>query len=673
MNLSELGVALRSYDAEALATLANPGLLRRARRDLEGGKIAFQSLADETAHLAVDGHKVSIDANGPQTARCDCPASGICRHRIAAVLFLQQAVEAVEAHPEQDQPTADPAASLAAISLDAARKFAGRAGWRAALELLDKVKGVERRDTSIAVSFDGLEGEVLILGGQGMGGIVSKAGKAAKKAYHAAAVIAARRHFGLPEEGLEEEPSPPGSFRSNATISSPDPAFLSQIESALAECTRIGFTLAPEALEETLFALSVSSRADALPRLAAILRGLAAQLRLKRTRALAFDAHRLLESLAIAHALIRAAAKLAPEDDGFVKIAGQVRREYHTVHELELVGCGADVWRTASGARGVTGHFVDPVEGKFYTASLARGAGQDPGFDPQLAYGQQALWQAAPLAVLAHARIRLCGVGVAGDGRLSAGSDVRAEIVERSVHPADAFAPIHHDWDELQLLLRERFGLGISADGQAQMILIAPADSGRPFFDELAQRLVWPVRDNAGRWLALTLDHDENASGAIERLESEMRGSWRGIVLLRAVQTGGRITLSPVTLFGKGIPLDLTVRSAQRGRTDEKDRLSWLRRLAPSRGQILVERAPQPSSRAIESAFSHVLDRLEAGETLARLSDDSRAAHAARLTAYGMSNLGALMQKAEAGAGALAAAYGLLIARQQRISLPWLD
>ncbi len=451
------------------------------------------------------------------------------------------------------------------------------------------------------------------------------------------------------------------------STTAPDPQFLARVQRALVDCAALGFNLAPLPLEESLFALSVSSRADALPRLASLLRSIAAQMRLRRQRSFAFDAGLMLELLATAHALSRAVAKADPADPHFATLAGQVRREYIPLGDVELVGCGAEIWRTKGGARGVTVHLLDEGCGRFHAISLARGPGQEPLFDPRAAFYQQAVWQVGPLAELAHARIALTGAGAAADGRLSAGQDVRARIIDKSALPPGAYG--HNDWEELRIALAEGFALGLAATGQPQMVLLYPSDSARPSFDELAQRLIWPLRDAEGRWLAVMLDHDERGSTAIENLQKALGRGWRGTVLAKARLAGESVELVPVTLLGDGDPIDLTVPPQYMARGKQGDLRSWLLRLRPDPGRNLQFVQPSPSARAIGEAWRHLLDRLEAGPQLARLLDDKRAAHAARLSDYGLMRLSELLCATDEGEALLAAGYALLVARRQRLGL----
>lgn len=678
----ELALAMAAFDDQALATLANTGLLRRAQRDLDKGKAELTGVDGDTAKLSIDGAQVTIGVAGPAQASCDCSAAGTCRHRLAAALLLRSlatAEENTDSNEEAvDEPT-DPLEWLSAITLDAARKFAGRPGWRAALEIVAEASAVEASETSIAVRFDILDEAVLILRGQGMEGIVSKASKARRKSYHAAALLAARDHLGLPIETAEDQADAPAPSKSGLP-SLPDPQFLERVRDNLEDCIQLGFNLAPLTLEESLFQLSVSSRADALPRLSAILRAIAAQMRLRRQRSFEFDASGMLELVASAYALSHAVQREGLELAEYVRLAGETRRSYTQLTDIELVGCGAEVWRSGTGARGVTGHFFAPEAGAFYSVALARGAGQDPAFVPREAYAQHSIWQAGTLETMAHAHIRLHGAGVADGGRLSSGKNARAEVLSAGATPDPDWPQTHSHWPGLQDDLANRFGLGVEANGQPQMALIRPSQVARPQFDELAQQLVWPVMDADGRWIALTIDHDEQSQWAIAEVEKQIQRKWHGIMLVRAEQVGEGLSLSPVTLFDGPKPIDLTLLRPAfdwRGKKIEKpDILGWLQRLRPDPGKALQMAQQTRSDQAVIDAWRHLLDRLEAGASLARMLDEKTAATAARLTDYGLANVSGrvakLLGNSQGNAAALKAAYALLVARQQRRSLPYL-
>ncbi len=660
-----LRAGLAAFDDAALATLANPGLVRRAHRDVEEGKLRLVSAGDGKAAVEADGQLVTLDARGPRAADCACKSVAICRHRIAAVLFLQGlddsatgAGEAAEALPGSED-------ILTALDLAALERWSGKAGWRAALELVETVQQVEPSPNAISVAFAELDDPVRILRDQGFDGIVSKAVKARVKAYHAAAVLAAHRHFGatLPEP-VEEEVLP-----AEVEI---DPAFLRRVAASLGEVATLGFNLAPLPLEESLFELSVSSRADSLPRLAMMLRAIAAQLRLRRQRALAFDSDRMLELAATAFALTRALAGADP--DRRISLAGKVRRGFVPAAPPRPVGCGGERWRTDTGARGVTAWFVEPETGRWLSTTLARGAGQDPAFAPAEAWRAQAMWQSEPLAVLAHARIALDGSRVSADDRLSAPASARAVITDRNVRPNPAWAGIVREWKDLRETWLRQTGLGLDAGDAAVACLLSPSAVGLPYFDDLAQQLVWPVRDTAGGRLGLTLDHEEPVATAIEALEANVRSGWAGMVLVRLVRAGELLEARPITLFGDGDPVDLSLwrRPYVRGGRQPGDAVrDWLERLRASGARRFVRRPRGGTEAALAGAWRQLLDRAEIGPALAQ-SLGGLAAHADRLDNHGLPALAALMRGAQDAPTLLIAAYGLLVARQQRCGAPLL-
>lgn len=659
-----LRAALAAFDDAALATLANPGLVRRAHRDVEEGKVRLVSAAAGRAEIEADGHLVVLDARGAKAAPCACKSVAVCRHRLAAVVFVRDGAAGSDASGAEslpDEAPADPASILADCDPDRLAKWAGKAGWRAALELAPTASAVEPSANAIAVIFPDVEGPVLILRGQGFDGIVSKASKARAKAYHAAAVLAARAHFGeslpLAEAEAEVEDAGPAPV---------DPAFLARIAGALEEVAMLGMNLAPLPLEESLFELSVSSRADALPRLASILRAIAAQMRLRRGRALDFDPDRMLELAATAFALVRALERGEPERRA--ALAGKVRRAYSGSEPLELVGCGAERWTTPAGARGVTAWFYEQTSDQWLSTSLARGPGQDPGFSPREAWQHQPYWSAESLAALSHAAFTLTGANRSADNRLSAPAAAVAAIGARKVAPDPAWPGLVRHWPDLRERWLAQVGLGIDTGEQAAVALIAPSAIAPAFFDDLAQQLVWPVRDIAGQWLALTLDHEEPVSTAIVALEANVRTGWQGMVLVRIERQGERLAARPITLFGAEEPVDLTLwqRPWWPSAKDGGAMRGWLERLRQVGARRFEVQPRSTTDAALAKAWRHVIDLAEIGPSLARTLDHQRAAHAERLERLGMVRLADLLRAADDNAGLLAAAYGLMLARQQR-------
>lgn len=665
-----LTASLAAFDDAALATLANPGLVRRARRDVEEGKVSLAGVAGDHADLLADGQAVRIDVRGPKAATCACKSAAMCRHRIAAVLFLQTAPAASAESPAAPD-AADPREVIAALDLAALERWAGKASWRAAREIAGDARVEDAQPHAVAVRLDGLDDPVLILRGQGPDGIVSKAPKARQKAMHAAAVLAARRHFGLAAPAEAELPEAAAASAGPPDL---DPAFLARVATALGEAARLGFNLAPAPIEEALFELSVSSRADSLPRLASLLRAIAAQMRLRRARALAFDPDAMLELAATALALTRALG--AEKGERRTALAGRVRRDFVPAPRLELIGCGGESWRNTAGARGATAWFVEPATGRWLSTTLARGPGQDPRFLPAEAWRSQSLWQAGPLAELAHARFTLEGANIAADGRLSAPADARATIAERQARPAPDSDYLISDWARLQAHYVEQAGLGLDEQPGPVACLLSPALATPPYFDDLAQQLVWPWCDHAGNWLALTLDHDELAPQPIAAIEALVRGEWRGTALVKLTRDGDRLTAAPMTLFSaqasQSEAVDLAFWRPPYNPKAKSTMTGWLEKLRARRERRFGAAPRSAGAAALAEAWRCLLDSLEGGPGMAGTFAPRLQAHAGRLDDLGLPTAAAALRGADGGEGALAAAYTVMVARQQRCAPPLL-
>lgn len=122
---------LLALTPDALAALANRGLVKRAAKDLDAGTVPTVDLAEDGTLTAVfpDGAETALPATGGlEAATCTCGASGKCRHRVGAVLAYQREHQAPEAEPLE----AEPAPSPAAITDEQLREALGHHALKAA-------------------------------------------------------------------------------------------------------------------------------------------------------------------------------------------------------------------------------------------------------------------------------------------------------------------------------------------------------------------------------------------------------------------------------------------------------------------------------------------------------------------------------------------------------------
>ena len=101
--LDRLRTVLTAFDDDALAALANKGLVRRARKDLEAAKPSILAPQQGALRLQVEDCTVDL-AIMPGQSKCSCPASGICRHILVGLLFVRESALAAPANVEEKKP-----------------------------------------------------------------------------------------------------------------------------------------------------------------------------------------------------------------------------------------------------------------------------------------------------------------------------------------------------------------------------------------------------------------------------------------------------------------------------------------------------------------------------------------------------------------------------------------
>jgi len=551
---SAIRSALSVFDDAALEALANRGLLRRAARDLETGKVTV--VAEDAAAITIlaDGERVDMTAAGPRTARCSCPATTVCRHKLAAVLLLRNGAGPAESGGSTETAVADPLADVLAVPPDRLRKWAGRANLRAALDILgETAPAIEREGTGLQIRLGTVWPSVMILAGQlgrgeGLDSIISKVAPSRRRALHAAAVLAVWRAQGRDLSDLVETTD-------GEVEAPPDAAFLATVKATIEAALPTAISQAPETLEEQLFLLSVSSRTDDLPALARRLRQLSGSVRARRHRDYTVQPAQMLSAMASTYALADALASCS-NPATVSRLRGAARQGYFPVGTLSMIGLAARVWETRGGARGATGYFYAPEMKRVVHVSLARVGAHDRMFDPASAFRSDVLWQVGPLQQIIGARLGLQGARLSPEGRLSLAQETIGSATAWTVDLEEVrdWSIVFDDWSALQARLQERFAVRLSAKHEgASLIVLLPADQGQPRFDPVRQTTVFPLQDCHGRWLATELPEKLGGSGAFDRLQ--------------AITAGGRVEMAIVEMIPAGdvfspLPLALVVKAA---------------------------------------------------------------------------------------------------------------
>lgn len=503
----------RSFDDDSLATLANAGLQRRALKDVEAGKVGWQGEAGGV--VQADGQRVTLDGGGPQKARCDCPAPGICKHILAASVWLR------ELPAENAGVAAVPGVLEEVLAQDSALlcKQAGKPAVRQALAwLLDGDEVVATVvNARLQIELPALKLACGYLRGAGYEGMVSETPAKLRKALHLYALAcvwrAHGREFAWPA-GMDAAPAEemPG-------VSSSELLFLAQVRRLLGELYDNGLSHASAIAAGQLRALTMSARGENLPRLAAMLRGLGGTLDLLVRRDYHASERLAFDEMASIYALCAALEQATGQP--LQRLRGQTRRSFDAAGEtpLELLPLGAWWWETRGGAHGITLSFWDHRAGRILQAVLARPDGSDRSFTRESSWNAISLWQGAgSVQRLCEQVLVLSGASLADDGRLAMDSQARASSMplwelDDARWQETGFA----DWAALAAFLGENVGLTAQP---VDCVLLRPSAVAAPRLDEVRQQLDWQVFDASGAVLNLAIPAQEALRPRIARLQA---------------------------------------------------------------------------------------------------------------------------------------------------------
>ena len=525
------------YDEAALEALANRGLLRRARKELDSAPPECVSATHDSCQIQLGSWIVQLDQRGPAQAHCSCPALGMCQHILAACLWLREQAPAAEA--EQATATAEPAPEQEALhqvmlgfSHAQLQRWAGKAALRWALHLLQQAPTWEiQRHPQPLVRCQypvfqlrclGPELEHLLLepdsGDKGRRQIV-------------AAVLAYQHAHGLALPELDDQPS-----SQQAQAAAEAPALLHAAQRLLLESLELGLAH-PSAMQvQRYLALALSLEGLDYHRLGLALRRLAGLNEARVQRRAEADYSWLLAELARCYALIQALQAAAPALPQ--ALAGIGRRQYQVLPRLQVQGLGAYPWRTASGFAGLSVLLWAPSLKRYL--NFTRLCNPRLGEDDPLALYQQALpWASAgSFAQLAAAHATLSQAKLSHDGRLSGSSKTQALLQAPAAAVLESL--VERDWTRLVATLNHQRAQGLAeADPQAGYCVIQPSAWGKAQFDPTLQVLTLPIYDAQQAELWLHLPYRPWLQLALKRLEQLQ--PVEGLRLVGRWQTQGQI------------------------------------------------------------------------------------------------------------------------------------
>ncbi|WP_211441007.1 hypothetical protein [Collimonas humicola] len=548
---------LSRFDDEAFAALANRGLLRRAKKDLEKQHVNIIDESPDALTLGFDSFSIRFDIHGPAQAQCSCPAAGVCQHILAAAIGLQQ-LTASEASNASAAPVEDTLEQLHTALMQVASselsRYAGKSGYRWAWQFVHDLDGEEAVKISgerhLVIQFVHPRMSFRYMGG-GLDSLIADVDISQIEKYRVAAVLAYQRSHG----GNLVAPEPVGKDRSAALDLGKDHVGAELIGEALRdsrtrlresvkqlieECIALGLSHLSRGICDRYATLAVWAQGAEYYRLALMLRRLADHVKLLLERAGAADEHRLLDELALAFGLVNALEAAQTKGMSPSYLVGQARSRYEGGGTLELLGLGAHTWRSASGYVGLTMMFWSPQDQAFLSCTDARPE-QQRNFNPMARYKAVGPWGGLGAPAQATGRcVTLTGAQLNAAGRLSAAESTSASMKSSKLGASfsEQLKP-SKNWAELmQARSQARRSLLGEPQPMKDWAVLQPTRYGAPQFDEARQTLVWPLFDENDQSLSVELVYSEQTAHAIARVEQIERGQLPAGTMLVARMRG---------------------------------------------------------------------------------------------------------------------------------------
>jgi hypothetical protein len=515
-------------DDAALAALSSKGLVRRARKDAAERPPHVVGEHEGRVRVAVEEWTVDV-AERPAESVCGCPAHGVCRHILVALIHLGEG----PAPPGGATPPCG--AEIVGTSDEEIRRWAGAALVKRALGELATGMSLAYEDGAPLVARNGTWNvECRWIPGGGLAGMLCSCHAAGPCVHKVVAVLGWQGRQGTRDIARETtvlaESSGAPRTREEVRLA---------VAQALYEVVGLGLCRLSSASQARFETLATSAHGVDLPRLERLLRGLADEIGGWLRRDSQASSGGILARAAQAAALSTALQALQPS------LVGRHRSRYERVGELELVGMGARAWRTRSGYAGLTVYLWERRSGRWNTWTDARPVGT-PGFSALARYTAPGPWGGCESpAAAATRRFRLTGAWRNSAGRLSGRESMR--MVEIGMPGPDDGNAIS-SWSALVPIAWQAFGTGLAEPNDlVQVVLLEPKAWAGSTYDQVLQELRVGVVDRDGRALLLALSHTDENQRAIETLEAAVRNHpplILGILHLRH----GALAVEPISL-----------------------------------------------------------------------------------------------------------------------------
>lgn len=541
---------IRQYDQSALEDLANAGLLRRAKKLCEAGKVKLLDDDKDNGRFSVADNTVFLFADFPARLNCDCKAAGVCVHTLAAVLTTQQADEGISDGQQEDAPAAEEQVAqlqqeLLAISQQEIFKWAGKVAGQQAEKIL-----LANNNKQPQCQFDAKSAEIIFddeircryVAGGGLAGIICAAPDSRRKGVVTACLLGWRVAQG-------EEIAWPEHTKSKMTsLSAGDKQLLQEIKDKLNGLLHAGLMHSTHQQVQSLRTLAWSAKGESFPQVSASVLHLAGAVLEYQSRSARIDTQYLLD--VISRLWIQCERLQNANTPQLPELKGQARRTYYPRDMGKLWVLGASQYKTLSGAKGVSLVAWDINYNKPYRINMGRTVESAHSLNTQSVWELTLPWRkGCSLQKLAGQVISLDQAKASDDNRISLSKDtILASVEDLDLYTAKLQTLGITQWIDLASHFESTIA---QLTPQFEPVLVRP-DSVYEFeINEYEQQWVGWARDKQGELIKILLPVSDINNDRVKRINHVITHYGKNIwgIVLESRFDGSEIKLSPQSLI----------------------------------------------------------------------------------------------------------------------------
>lgn len=499
----ELSAALAAADEDYLVGLCNKGTVNRAKKDLS--TLTELEIGLEGTGVTVRLGDTSCFITAPLgDSRCSCPSSAICRHRIAAILWLKQRLDT---EPTTAPPSKPVSEELRAYPPEKLAKQLGVKRLSAALFRHQSGSGPVITETSVVtVDMPWLPASVRLL--EPLEHSTCTCHSKTFCPHKAEALLYWQLKKGVADPALLQTAQPVGAALDLEAVR----GVCQAVQEALAAQLSVGLSRMPPGVCDTVERMAALCHTAKLPALERSLRGLHGEYAAYFARSATYRDAALLQRISAAFRL--AGALEAADEETASSLAGAFRDDYLPLGDLKLYLLGMRQFAGRSGYAGTIYYFWERNACQFYTFTHVRPTfyGQEPRrrFSPAVPWGLP-----CPLHQAWNHALDLTRAKATRTGSLSASEQCQATLLDLC-DPGHVY-PKEHIYTDFALLLEQR-GAPHALERE-RLAVVRPQRCEPQPYDTVQQRFTLRLLDGAGRDLWLEVRYQKEEAKVVDLLE----------------------------------------------------------------------------------------------------------------------------------------------------------